>query len=191
MKTLIKLFIVIFVINLSSCKKQLEYKYSDKEDFLICDSLNIELYKEALYAFESDLLDYHGGQDSNITSSYFSFLHRAFNNSIRYNDIVSPHTLLVLESLKKETDLWDFENKKSNLNYNSSIINCISSNIQNKDIKTTFNALLSVNSMDPKLFGPSFATHYEELITDKHLALYVALDLYYAKLFDIDFTEIE
>jgi hypothetical protein len=191
MKTLIKLLIVIFIINLSSCKKPLEYKYSNKEDFLICDTLNVELYKEALYAFESDLLDYHGGQDSNITSSYYSFLHRVLNGSIKPKNIVSAHTLLVFEALKKETDLWNFENKKSNLNYNSSIINCISSNIKNKDIKATFNALLSVNSMDPKLFAPSFATHYEELITDKHLAFYVALDLYYAKLFDIDFLEIE
>jgi len=183
MKTFIKLFVVIFAINLSSCKKPLEYKYSDKNDFLICDSVNNQLYKEAFYAFENDLLNYHGGQSSNITSSYYSFLHRALNGSIKSKDIVSPHTLLVFEALKEDKELWDY---KGNLNYNSPIIKCISNNIQNKDIKTTFNALLSVNNMNPILFGASLFSEYQELVTDKYLALYLALDLYYAKLLNTD-----
>jgi len=45
--------------------------------------------------------------------------------------------------------------------------------------------------MNPKLFEPAFAPHYEELITDKYLALYVALDLYYAKLFDLNLSTID
>jgi len=183
------LTILLFI----SCNKEpkFEYKYADKEDFLKCNSTNNQLYKEALYTFEQDLLNYHNTQSSNIISCYVSFLHRQSNGNIRYKDIVSPHTLLVLEALKQDKELWDFENKKSYLNYKSPIINCISNNIQNKDIKTTLNALLSSNSMDSELFRAAFAPQYVELISDKYLALYLALDLYYAKLFDIDFTEIE
>jgi hypothetical protein len=187
------LFLLVIITLLSpSCKEQeLEYLYSDKNDFLECTTdINNALYKEALYTFEQDILDYHNAKSSDIISCYVSFLHRTSNNNIDYKDIISSHTLLVLEALKEDTTLWDFESKKSNLNYKSPIIKCISNNIQNKDIKTTFDALLSVNSMDPKLFEPAYAPKYEELINDKYLALYVALDLYYAKLFDIDFSKI-
>jgi len=186
------LYTLTFLLFIScNQKSKLVYKYVDKEDLFECDSLNNQLYKEALYSFEQDLINYHNTTDSKITSCYVSFLHRQSNGNIKYNEFVSPHTLLVLEALKKDDAFLGFENKKSNLNYSSPVINCISNNIQNEDIKTTLNALLSSNSMNSKLFTTAFAPQYNELVSDKYLALYVALDLYYAKLIDKDFTDAE
>jgi hypothetical protein len=190
MKTSFKFFILLIFINFWSCKKQLDYKYSDKEDFLKCDGINNQIYKEALFSFENDLKNYHGNPNSDITSSYYSFLFRVLNGTIKPESFVSPHTLLVFEALKEDKELWNLESKRSKLNYSSAIIKCISKNIQDKDTKTTFNALLSVNSMDPKTFGISLTPKYKELVSDKHLALYVALDFIYAKLFDIDETKV-
>jgi len=189
-KNIIITLTVLLFLNCNN-EPKLEYRYADKEDLFECSNLNNQLYKEALYTFEQDLIDFHNTIDSKITDCYVSFLHRQFNDNIKYKDFVSPHSLLVLEALKQDTTLWDFDNKKSYLNYTSPIMNCIANNIQNKDIKTTLNALLSVGSMDPNLFRPVFAPKYEELISDKYLALYVALDLYYAKLIDVDFTDKE
>jgi len=189
-RIIISTLTILLFINCNQ-EPKLEYKYADKEDFLDCTNINNQLYKEALYTFEQDLIDYHNTIDSRLTSCYVSFLHRQSNGNIKYKDIVSPHTLLVLEDLKKDSAFLCFETKKSNLNYKSPIINCISNNIQNEDIKTTLNALLYSNSMNSKLFSAAFSPRYKELVSDKHLALYVALDLYYSKLIDIDFNEIE
>ena len=191
MKRIILYPLTILLFISCNQKPKLVYKYADKEDFLKCINVNNQLYKEALYTFEQDLINYHNTQRSKLTSCYVSFLHRRSNGNINYNEFVSPHTLLVLEALKKDDAFLGFENKKSNLNYKSPVINCISNNIQNEDIKATLNALLSSNSMNSKLFTAAFAPQYNELVTDKYLALYVALDLYYAKLIDIDFTDAE
>ena len=68
-------------------------------------------------------------------------------------------------------------------------MHCISQNIANPDLKTTFNALLSTNSMSPRLFGAPLVSSYSLALNDKYLAAYVAFDLFYAKLFDVDFTQ--
>ena len=44
--------------------------------------------------------------------------------------------------------------------------------------------------MSPKLFGTPLMAKYRNTLSDKHLALYVALDLYYSKLFDIDLSQV-
>ena len=70
-------------------------------------------------------------------------------------------------------------------------MDCIAQNITNPDLKTTLNALLSTNSMNPKLFGAPLSTNYSLTLSDKYLAAYVAFDLFYAKLFDVDFSKVE
>ena len=67
---------------------------------------------------------------------------------------------------------------------------CISSNLENDALKTTLNALLSTNTMSPKLFGVPLTTKYSSAMNDKYLALYIALDLFYAKMFDVDFSNV-
>ena len=74
---------------------------------------------------------------------------------------------------------------------NSALMDCIAQNITNPDLKTTLNALLSTNSMNPKLFGAPLSTNYSLTLSDKYLAAYVAFDLFYAKLFDVDFSKVE
>jgi len=105
--------------------------------------------------------------------------------------MVSEHTLKVFEALKNDTELWNLENASSHLNYNSALMDCIAQNIANPDLKITLNALLSTNSMSPKLFGAPLSTNYSTTLSDKYLASYVAFDLFYAKLFDVDFSQIE
>lgn len=190
-----KLFIITLVISLISCKKEntlSEYKYADKGLVLSCENVNSKLYSEALFAFENDILNFYGKNNPNasLIQAYGQFIRNAIYGRIKYEDIVSPHTIKVFEVLKNENDLWDASNPKSYLNYNSALINCISINMQNTELKTTFNSLLKVNSMSPKPFGAPLMSNYRNVIKDKYLAAYVAFDLFYANLFNKDLSKV-
>lgn len=186
-------FLLIFTVF--SCKKEntfTDFKFSDKPETITCGGLNNALYKEALYSLEEDLLLYHQKTNpkTSLTQAYSQFIRLAIYGRLEYEAIISTHTLNVFEALKNETDLWDANNPKSHLNYNSTVVKCISNNIKDDALKTTFNALLSTNSMSPKLFGSPLMNKYRNALSDKHLATYIALDLFYANLFDIDFSKV-
>lgn len=195
MNTKLAFFSFLLVFILFSCKKEntfTNYKFADKPDTIVCDGLNNALFKEALYSLEDDLLVFHQKTNpkTSLTQAYSQFIRLSIYGRLKYEDIVSEHTLSVFEALKNESDLWDANNTKSHLNYNSAIIQCISKNIKDEHLKTTFNALLSTNSMSPKLFGSPLMNKYRNALNDKYLATYIALDLFYAKLFDIDFSKV-
>lgn len=190
-----KLFVITLAISLISCKKEntlSEYKYADKGLVLSCENVNSKLYSEALFAFENDILNFYGKNNPNasLIQAYGQFIRNAIYGRIKYEDIVSPHTIKVFEVLKNENDLWDASNPKSYLNYNSALINCISINMQNTELKTTFNSLLKVNSMSPKPFGAPLMSNYRNVIKDKYLAAYIAFDLFYANLFNKDLSKV-
>lgn len=188
---LITLFLLCFV---TSCKKEnafKEYAFADKPAVLACENLNSKLYNEALYSFENDILNFYGKDKKSLLLAYSQFIRLSVYSRINYKNMVSEHTLKVFEALKNESELWDFNNTSSHLNYNGALMDCIAQNITNPDLKTTLNALLSTNSMSPKLFGTPLSTNYSATLSDKYLASYVAFDLFYAKLFDVDFSQVE
>ncbi|MDO5976719.1 hypothetical protein Q4Q40_21165 [Flavivirga jejuensis] len=189
------LITLLLTLTLLNCKKEntfSEYQYADSPVVLTCNDFNSKLYHEALYTFENDILNFYSKTNKNTSQiqAYNQFVRAAVYRRIKYEDIVSAHTLKVFEALKNENTLWDANNTKSHLNYNSVIIDCITNNIEDTALKTTFNALVSTNSMSPKLFGAPLLNKYRTAIKDKYLATYIALDLFYAKLFDVDFTKV-
>jgi len=190
-----KLFIITLAISLVSCKKEnnlSEYKFTDKGLVLSCENVNSKLYSEALFSFENDILNFYGKNKPNasLIQAYSQFIRNAVYDRLKFEDIVSPHTVKVFETLKNENNLWDANNSKSHLNYNGALINCISINMQNTDLKTTFNSLIKTNSMSPKLFGTPLMANYRDAIKDKYLATYIAFDLFYAKLFNKDLSKV-
>lgn len=192
-----KLTLITFLLSLTlfNCKQQStfsNYKYSDKPEIITCEGLNSKLYNEALYSFEDDILNYYKQKNdkTSLVQGYSQFIRTVIYDRLKLEDVVSKHTLDVFEAMKNESDLWDATNTKSHLNYNGKTMLCISKNIKDDNLKTTLDALISTNSMSPKLFGTPLMTKYRNALNDKYLALYVALDLYYSKLFDIDLTKI-
>ncbi|MFI1772480.1 hypothetical protein ACH5TX_12275 [Flavobacteriaceae bacterium MEBiC06459] len=195
MKSNLKLIALFLGITLLSCKNEntlTDFKYSDKPVALTCTDINAKLYNEALYAFEDDILTFYskGKPNATLTQAYNQFIRNASYGRVKYEDIISKHTSKIFEALKLDNDLWDAENTKSHLNYNSKLIKCVSENIKDENLKTTFNALLSTNSMSPKLFAAPLSTKYRNVLSDKFLATYTAFDLFYANLFNIDFSKI-
>ncbi|MFD1615362.1 hypothetical protein [Gelatiniphilus marinus] len=186
-----KLFVIALTFSLISCKNEnslQEYKYADKGLVISCENVNSKLYSEALLAFENDILNYYGKNNPNpsLLRAYNQFIRNAVYGRINYQDVVSAHTVKIFEALKHETDLWDANNPESHLNYKSALVKCIAINMQNPDLRATFNALLKVNSMSPKPFGAPLMSNYRHALSDKYLAAYIAFDLYYAKLFNKD-----
>ena len=200
MKTkLFKLFILTLAISLVSCKKEntlseSDYKFADKGIVLTCENVNSKLYSEALFAFENDILSFYSRSrpKTSLLQAYSQFIRNTNLNRVKYEDIVSTHTVKIFEALKNEKDLWDANNPKSNLNYNGPLIKCIAINMQNKDLKTTLNALISTNSMSPILFGRPLLSNinFSTLINDKYLSSYVAFDMFYANLFNKDLSKV-
>ena len=190
-----KLLVITLAVSLVSCKKEntfTDYKYADKPIVITCEGINSKLYQEALYTFEDDLLNYYkkSSPSTTLVKSYSQLIRTSLYGKPKFEEIISAHTIKVFEALKKEDKLWDANNSKSHLNYNSIIVGCISNNILDKALKTTFNALVTTNSMSPKLFGSPLMSKYIKTSNDKYLATYIALDLFYAKLFDIDLSKI-
>lgn len=190
-----KLFLIVLAISLNSCKHEntfSEYKYASKGLVLSCENVNSKLYSEALFAFENDILTYYGRNNPNasLIQAYNQFIRNAVYGRVKYTDVVSTHTVKVFEALKNENDLWDANNSKSYLNYNSPLVKCIAINMQNADLKTTFNALIDTNTMSPKPFGAPLMSNYRFALQDKYLAAYIAFDLFYAKLFGVDLSQV-
>lgn len=193
MKSNIYFFAFLLIITLYGCKKGTtftDFQYTEKPETITCQGLDSKLYKEALYAFEDDIVAFYGKDKPNttLTQAYYQFLRDANAKRVSYLDIASEHTLKIFEALKNETDLWDAENPNSHLNYNGPLMQCVTTNIHEESLKTTLNALISTNSMSPKLYGAPLMSSYRSILGDKYLATYVAFDLFYANLFNLNKT---
>lgn len=191
MNSKITLIAFLLGITLFSCKKENEFKdfkYADKPMAFTCEGTNSKLLNEALYSFEDDITNHYSRspQMASLSKAYSQILRVSIYGNLKPEDMVSEHTVKVFEALKKEDNLWS----NNTLNYNSPALKCISSGIIDTNIKTTLNALLSTNSMAPKLFGAAIVTNYKNALADKNLAMYIALDLYYSKMFGVDFSKI-
>ena len=180
------LLLAVFV----ACKKEAslsEYKYSEKKFDVNCTQINPDLLKEAVYSFEDDITKYFERNGiKNISQGYARIISYGVQGRANYNDMVSEHTKEIFKILKADQNLWIIGEKTASLNYNHGLVKCLAENIRDKDLNTTFNALLSTNSMSIKLFGAPLKRKYNFATKDKYLATYVALDLYYAKLFHVD-----
>lgn len=186
-------FLLFFIAF--SCKKESsfsDFKYGDKLVAFNCEGVNTKLLNEALYSFENDIVNHYkkGRQNYRLDQAYSQIIRNSVFGRLKLEDIVSKHTVNVFQALKNEDDLWDANNTKSHLSYNSTVIDCVSKNIQDQSLKTTLDALISTNSMSPKLFGTPLASKFRNALSDRNLAMYIALDLYYAKMFDVDFSKI-
>ena len=191
-----KLGLILLTFTISSCKKEVtlsEYKFSDKGLVLNCEGMDQKLINEALFAFEDDIIQFYMNGKSNRSEAlaYSQFIREGINGNARYNEIITPHTVEIFNVLKGKKDLWNLDGSESLLNYNSSFFTCIANNIQDERLKTTLNALVSTNSMSPKLFGSAFMSKYRAISNDKYLAAYMAFDLFYAKLFNVDLSQVK
>jgi len=191
-----KKIILAAVISVSvlSCKKEatIEYKHADKPVTITCEGVDAKLFSEAYYAFENAILiqakNANRRPNFTITTDYAlkNFVARSRGN-IRITDYVTEESLAVFNLLKNQ-DIWNGPQLKNK----AEITECIGNSISNKTIKGTFNTLRSVESLAPKLMVSAMTDNraIRDQYKDKALMTYAALDLYFAKFFNTDFSAV-
>ena len=187
MKTTFKLLALVILVTFSSCNnsKKIEYKYSESPKLLDCDLPNADLLKEAVYSFEYDLINTYNLEYRNIAKSYSNFINAKTRGTLKLEDIASAHSLELAQALKKQTSLWTTTNGVVSLDKSGDLIDCIAKNIKRKDIKETYNALLTTNSLKPNLILPLLSGNTRVIQTDGSLKTYMALEFFYSQLFDV------
>lgn len=175
-----------------SCKNEVqlsEYRFADKDLILNCEGQNSKLINEAIYTFEEILKTKfvnNVNTEMGMDIIYSKYINQIVNNRIRYEDLVTDRILEIFHVLKSKEDFWDLGSNVSKLDYNSSFFNCLAVSLTDDHLKTTLNALMVTNSMSPSLFADPLMTRFRFVENNDALRAYVAFDLFYAKLFDIE-----
>ena len=193
MQKSIKLLTYICALCLLACqnspkKVDLDFIYTNQGNVLNCDGLDTALIQEAFYSFENDLTSYYTPEKPIYSRAYSIFVSQALSDRVNYSLMVSEHSKKVLEALKQDESLWTNNPDGSKVNFNHPIFECIGENIQDEPLKETFNALVQTNSMSLRMFGQELRQKTFGMKDDKYLATYVAMELFYGKIYDKDFS---
>lgn len=186
----IKLLLVILIFNFSSCKKESssfsDYQFAEETPLINCENTDNKLLNEALYSFEKDISPFYDVLQKNKIRAYNSFTKQATNKRIDPTLFVSKHSVAIASALKEAGFI-----SENGVNYKNPLINCIAENMRKDDIKTTFNALLTTNSLTKKLFNPALQSKTHRVHGDNYLSIYVALEYFYVEILKADFTNVD
>ncbi|SDS32199.1 hypothetical protein SAMN04515667_1911 [Formosa sp. Hel1_31_208] len=190
----LKLLILVTCLCLFNCKEgtapiTVDYKYQNSKDILNCEGVDTALIQEAFYSFENDLTNFYTPEKPIYSRAYSLFVSQAIANKVDYSKMVSEHSKNLLEVLKQNTELWTTNPDGSKVNFSHPVFKCIGANIQDKPLKDTFNALVQTNSMSLRMFGDELKRKTFGMKDDKYLATYVALELFYGKIYDVDLSQ--
>ncbi len=191
-----KYLILILIITLmNSCKEPIQYKYQDDVRVVQCEGADNDLMHEAYYSFLYDIYEYYKKNEvkPEFVNTYYSlaqYIYRGAMGEVDYLVFASPHTLDLLEELKKDEDLWNLDSKKSNLNYNNEFVNCLIENIKNEEIKVTINALRESNALSPMILAETYRINIKDTQTDKYFEMFLAFDTYYQYLMEVDMSNL-
>ncbi|GAB5399761.1 MAG: hypothetical protein Aureis2KO_13460 [Aureisphaera sp.] len=188
MNRLYLFFIGALGILFIGCEEPLDYKYADKPLTLNCATIDKGLLKEAIYSFQDDIATFYkdpdilAGSKTAYIEAYKQFIFTGLHGDAPYAEIASPHSLAVLEKLKKIDDLWDRNRKGTNLNYTGEFMSCIFGNIRDEDLKNQFATILEVDYLTPQIMAEPMRQQVAKIFNDEHLAMYIAMDAFYQQL---------
>lgn len=192
-KTTFNLLALLIIVTFSSCdnSKKIDYKYAENPNPLACDFSSGDLYKEAVFAFENDIINTYDPKFKNVSKAYSSFINFRLRGNMKVKDVASEHSLKIAKALKEETSLWTNDNGLMLINKAHPLVDCIANNIKDKDIKTTYNALLATNSLNPKLILPLLSNSARYIQADGSLKSYVAFEFFYSQLLDLELKDLK
>ncbi len=180
---------VLFLHCNNNKEKQLDYKYPINKNLINCDDLDTVLLQEALQSFEADILNFYTPNTPELSTAYSRFVSQAVSKKINYSEIVSNHSKKVFKVLKKDKTLWTTNPDGSHVNFKHPLFECIGKHINDKNTRETFNALISTNSMSLRLFRGLLKPQSYAMKDDHYLASYIALELFYGKLYTISLNK--
>lgn len=187
----ISLILLVSIFTCLGCanKKKENYKYTDKDDLFSCSNVDMVLIKEAVYAFEDFIMkNYSYNSPHTLEKGYKNFLHNATMGLIPKAELFDQHLKDIFNSLKENESLWNISPEHTSLKYDTELINCIGNSINKGTNQNVFKALTESNTMRPKVFSASLYSDVDAVVNDKALGTYIALDMFYAKLFGLDLS---
>ena len=182
--------IVLFL----GCTESINYKFQDKEQYIKCNSEDDKLLNEALHSFELDIATYYQSKYSDIRTldiefAYAYFIFPAAQGNIDLKEIVSEHSIYILNLLKERDYLNNPQSDKTNFNYHKKEVTCLVDHFKNKDLKTSIKSQIDNDFLDPKLMADTYRINIRDAHSNKYFALFLAFETYYQYLVDIDLTK--
>ena len=177
-----------------SCNKQsnVTFKYQDNDDLFSCESVNMDLIKEAKYAFEDYIEKHYSFQNpKSVDQGYFYYWEISKSPTIPAVEFVNPHVLKIRDELKKIKNLWHFNGDIASLNYAHPLVKCLGANMVNQELKNTFNTLIDTKTFKDRVFLALLKRDPTAIRKDVGLSTYLALDTFYARILTLDFTNLE
>lgn len=190
----ISILLALSALIITSCKNKsnIEYKYEDNPDLFVCESINMNLIKEALYAFEDYIEKHYSFQNpKSVEQGYFYYWEIAKTDRIPAVEFINTHVLSVRDELKKIDDLWIIKNEKTTLNYKHPLLKCLGSFMIDPDMKRTYNVLIDSNTFKEEVFLALLKRDPKAIQNDRALATYLSLDSFYARILALDFSKLE
>ncbi|HPF11727.1 MAG TPA: hypothetical protein PKW08_01310 [Flavobacteriaceae bacterium] len=188
------LFLILSVF-LGGCEQPLKYRFQDKPQKVDCPGADKALMHEALYSFQEDIAkyynkysDYREGTPSYYIEGYMQFVYRGLEGTAPFKEIVSQHSLDLLQKLKENKSLWDFEKSGAHLNYDNEYVNCLLTSIKDDAFREKLQILRDENYFSPQIIAEPMRQNVMMIIQDEYLAMFLMLDGYYQHLLDFDFT---
>ena len=194
MKTnFLKLLTFTLVILLASCNQQatVDYKYNESPKVLPCEMSQSALYNEAIHTFENDIKVYFDKQNQTASKAYTGFVTNAISKRIKFEEVASEHAINIAKALKNDSSIWTNTNEGTSFNLESSLGECVVENIKSKNLKTSFNALISTNSMRPNLVLTPIKNYARQTVGDNGIKAYLAFECYYSKLLNMEASQLK
>ena len=180
------LLTISIILGLTSCGESIAYKYTNRDHVVVCDGIDQDLMNEALYSFEDNIAKsiynkYGVGTPAYYSYGYAAYIYRGVMGESDYQKIASQHSQTLAKALAKEP-IWTGRKPNVKLDYNSPFITCLVENVEQEDLKRTFDNLKSANTMEIKLMINVFMQQVKHTAKDRELAVIVALDTFYRHL---------
>lgn len=194
-RTILVALIGLTSVFFNSCEEPIEYVHQDKPQLIVCEGMDKTLVHEALYSFQEDISAYYSSVEIDKNSNqyyihgYSNFVQPGLSGIAPYQAMASPHTVKLMEELRKEKSLWIPNGEDSHLNYEHPFVRCLLGAIQKEDLRLKFESLSKVNYIKPKVLAVPLRAEVNAIVADPNLAMYVALDGFYQNLYDLELSE--
>jgi len=190
----ISTILLIAVILLVSCKKdsQIEYKYQENDELFSCDGIDMDLIKEAVYAFEDYIKDHYSMEPPNsVDKGYYFYWDISKSDRIPAVEYINPHILEIRDELKKIDGLWIINNNEAKLNMKHPIAKCIGDYMEDQQLKKIYDVLVETNTFKNLVFLAPFKRDPIKFRKDRALMTYLALNTFYARILMLDFSNMD
>jgi hypothetical protein len=191
-KTNILLVLVLLLFTNCNNEPNIDYKYQLNDDLFNCDAIDMNLIKEAVYAFEEYIKDFYSLEPPySVDKGYYFYWDTSKTDLIPKVESINPHILKIRDELKKIDNLWVINGDDVKLNMNHPIAKCIGDNMEDQELKKIYDVLVESNTFKNRVFLAPFKRDPIKFRQDRALVTYLALNTFYARILTLDFSNLD